>query len=74
MKNIMLEVPEEVDELDVKFLVAAILFDKGVLSSGQGAEMLGISRESFLNQVGNYGISVFGENQADLSKIKDLEL
>jgi predicted HTH domain antitoxin len=71
MKSMTLSVPEEVNEREVKMAVAALLFDKGILSSGQAAEYAGITKREFLEIVGNYGVSIFGETAEDLSNLHE---
>ena len=66
MKTLRLKIPEDVNEYDVKMTVAGVLFEKGILSSGQAAEFVGISKREFLETVGKYGFSIFGEAPADL--------
>ena len=44
MKIVTLQLPDEVNEKEVKMIVAALLFEQGVLSSGQAAELAGISK------------------------------
>jgi predicted HTH domain antitoxin len=68
MKTLTLSLPEEVNEQDVKMAVAAILFEKGTLSSGQAADFAGISKREFIETVGKYGVSIFGETVEDLKK------
>ena len=68
MKSLTLTLPEETNEQEVKMAVAAMLFDKGILSSGQAAEYAGITKREFLTTVGNYGVSMFGETPEDLVK------
>ena len=70
MKNIVLPVPDQTNEKEVKMLVAASLFDKGILSSGQAAEMVGISKRIFLETVGKFGVSIFGETADDIRSAK----
>lgn len=53
----------------MKMQVATSLFEKGVLSSGQAAELVGISKREFLETAGNYGVSIFGETSEDIEKI-----
>lgn len=69
MKVLTLQLPENVDLKDVKMLLAAHLYDKGILSSGQAAELAEISKRRFIETVGQYGVSIFGENVDDLEKI-----
>mgnify|MGYP006288019453 CR=1 FL=1 len=71
MKTLKVQVPDNVDETDVKMQIAAHLFAKGVLSSGQAAELVGISKRRFLENIGKYGVSIFGETPEDLQKIID---
>jgi hypothetical protein len=66
MKTVTISLPEDVNERDFKMAVAAILFDKAILSSGQAANFVGISKREFIESVGKYGVSVFGETSDDL--------
>jgi len=69
MKTLTLKIPDTVDERDVKMQVAAHLFEKGILSSGQAADLAGISKREFLENAGKYGVSIFGESMEDIEKI-----
>ncbi len=69
MKELTLQVPDTVDETNVKMLLAAVLFERGILSSGQAADMAGVSKRQFLENAGNYGVSIFGETVEDIEKI-----
>jgi predicted HTH domain antitoxin len=66
MKTLTIELPDEVDEKEAKMTVASALFDKGILSSGQAAKFVGITRREFLETVGEYDVSIFGETEEDL--------
>jgi predicted HTH domain antitoxin len=55
-----------VSDFEVKMIVAAKLFELGKLSSGQAAEMAGLSKRAFLEVVGKYGVSVFGYEISDI--------
>jgi len=66
MKTLTIQLPEEVNEHEIKMAVAAILFDKAILSSGQAAEFVGITKREFIETVGKYGVSIFGETAEDL--------
>ena len=74
MKTITISLPEEVELDKVKMIIAASLFEQGILSSGQAAEIVGITRRKFLEEVGKYGVSIFGETAADIEKVGDIEL
>ena len=69
MKTLTIKLPDTVDEMDVKMQLAAQLFEKGTLSSGQAADLVGISKREFIENVGKYGVSIFGENVEDIDKI-----
>lgn len=69
MKALTLQIPDSVNEMNVKMHLAAILFEKGILSSGQAAELAGISKREFIETVGSFGVSVFGEDTNDIQKI-----
>ena len=66
MKIITLNLPEEVNEKDIRMAVAAILFEKAIFSSGQAAEFVNITKREFIETVGKFGVSVFGETLNDL--------
>ena len=69
MKTLTLQLPDNVDEKVVKMQLAAHLYDKGIMSSGQAADLVGISKREFIETVGQYGVSIFGESIDDLEKI-----
>ena len=72
MKAITINLPEEVELDKVKMIIAASLFEQGILSSGQAAEIVGITRRKFLEEVGKYGVSIFGETVEDIEKVGDI--
>lgn len=74
MKTIIINLPEEVELDKVKMIIAASLFEQGILSSGQAAELVGITRRQFLEEVGKYGVSIFGETAEDIEEVSDIEL
>lgn len=69
MKTLTLNIPDSVSDSDVKMQLAAQLYEKGVLSSGQAADLVGISKREFIESIGKYGISIFGESLEDLEKL-----
>ncbi len=66
MKSITLYLPEEVNEKEIRMAVAAILFEKAIFSSGQAAEFVNITKREFIEAVGKFGVSIFGETKNDL--------
>ncbi len=71
MKILSIKKPDSVNESELKKQIAAILFEKAIMSSGQAAELIGISKREFLENVGKYEFSIFGENIDDIEKIVD---
>ncbi len=69
MKTLTLQVPDSVDEKDIKMKLAAYWFSTGIISSGKAAELTGLTKREFLENVGKYGVSVFGETVTDLEQI-----
>lgn len=53
-------------DFDLKMLFASKLFEEGMITSGQGARMVGISRRSFVELLGRYGVSAFQTEEDDL--------
>lgn len=69
MKTITINIPDSVDELDVKMQLAAHLFEKGIMTSGQAADLVGITKREFIENLGKFGVSIFGESIDDIEKI-----
>ena len=57
-----------ISEEKLKMIVAAKLFELGEVSSGQAAEMAGVSKREFLEKVGEYGVSIFGYDSDELRR------
>jgi predicted HTH domain antitoxin len=66
MKTMTLEIPDNLDERETKTLFAAKLYEKGSLSLGQAAELAGYSKRTFLELLGNYGVSFFEYPEMEL--------
>lgn len=60
--TVELKLPKSVDvsDFEIKMIVASKLFELGKLSSGQAAEVAGLSKRAFLELLGKYNVSVFG--------------
>ena len=66
----------ELDETELKWRLAAKLFDEGEITSGQAAIIIGVSKRDFILGVGRLEVSVFQytpeELEADVrSAMKD---
>jgi len=73
MRKLTLEIPEDLDlkDKEVVMLLAGKLYEQGRLSLGQAAELAGYSKRTFMELLGNYGISVFNYPPEEL--VKDVE-
>ncbi len=59
--------PEEFEQ-ELRFLVAAKLYEMGRISSGRAAALAGVGRIEFLNSLGRYRISVFNYPLEELER------
>lgn len=69
MKTLTLKIPDSVNEMDFKMQLAAQLYEKGIMSSGQAADLAEISKREFIENIGKYGVSIFGESVEDIDKV-----
>ena len=60
--------PDNLDlkDFDLSMIVASKLYEDGRLSSGQAAEMVGLSKRAFIELLGQYGVSVLSQSIHDL--------
>jgi hypothetical protein len=65
--SVLTSLSEEQVRSIVQEALVARLYDQGLISSGQGATMLNISRSDFLDLLGKYGVSYF-DDQIDFAK------
>ena len=70
MKSLTIQLPETLDmnEKELATALAAQLYEMGKLSMGQAAELAGYSKRTFMELLGNYGVSVFNFPPEDLVK------
>ena len=66
--TIELSLPKSVDvsDFELKMIVASKLYELGKLSSGQAAEVAGLSKRAFIELLGKYNVSVFGYDENEL--------
>lgn len=66
--KITLNIPENVElkEFDFIVYVATKLYEDGIVTAGQAAEMAGLSKKSFVEILGKYGVSLFSQSEDDL--------
>jgi len=70
MRKLIVNIPDtlDLDEKDLLMVLAAGLYEHGKLSIGQAAELVGLSKRTFMELLGKYNVSVFNYPASDLSK------
>lgn len=53
-------------EFDLKMMFASKLFDEGLITSGQGSKIVGVTRRTFIELLGKYGVSAFQTDEDEL--------
>jgi len=68
MRKLQLNISDSVEKNDseLAMIIAAKLYEDGVLSSGQAAELAGLSKRTFIEMLGKYGVSVLSSSVEDL--------
>jgi predicted HTH domain antitoxin len=69
MRTIQINIPDDVNlkDYDFSMIIAAKLYEDKILSSGQAAEIAGLSKRTFIELLGRYGVSVFYNSISDLN-------
>ncbi len=70
MKSITITIPNTVDldDKEALMVIATRLYEKGKLSLGQAAELVGLSKRAFMEILGTYGVSVFNYSASELDR------
>ncbi len=73
MKVITLNIPDSanIDDKEVAMILAASLYERGKLSLGHAAEVAGLTKRTFAELLGTYGVSIFNYPATDI--IKDVK-
>jgi predicted HTH domain antitoxin len=68
MKTLTIQIPDTVDfnNQEALMAIACGLYGKGKLSLGQAAGLVGLSKQAFMEILGDYGVSVFNYSPEDL--------
>ncbi len=68
MRTIQLHIPDEINlkEYDFLMIIASKLYEDGTISSGQAAKIAGLSKRTFIELLGRFGVSVFSSSLTDL--------
>ncbi len=70
MRTVKFNLPDnlELDEHEVAMLLATRLYEQGKLSLGQAAELVGLTKRTFAELLGKYGVSIFNHPASDLER------
>ncbi|MCB9295407.1 MAG: UPF0175 family protein [Lewinellaceae bacterium] len=70
MSVFQIQIPDSVkiNDFELKMLIASKLFEDGKLSSGQAADIVGISKRAFIEILGKYNVSIFGYEYGELEE------
>jgi predicted HTH domain antitoxin len=68
MQTLKIDLPDfvDVDKKELIMMLASKLYEEGKLSLGQGAALAGVTKRTFMELLGNYGVSVFNYNAKEL--------
>ncbi|TVR78184.1 MAG: UPF0175 family protein [Chitinophagaceae bacterium] len=68
MKTIQIDIPDNLDlnEREIKMLLASRLYENGKLTIGQAAQMVGLSKKAFMEILVDYGVSIFNYPPSEL--------
>lgn len=69
MKTVTVEIPDSVhlDKKEAAMILAVKLYEQGMLSSGQAAEMAGYSKRAFLESLGKYNVPLFTYDPTEIA-------
>jgi predicted HTH domain antitoxin len=56
----------DINAMDMQIFLAAKLYETGKLSLGQAAAAAGLSKRTFTELLGKYGVSLFSQNAEEL--------
>ena len=70
MRTLTIQLPATVDldDKEAKMALASKLYELGKLSLGQAAELAGYSKETFMELLADYGVSLFNYPAEELEE------
>ena len=70
MSTVIINIPESVNSkaFDFTIYVAAKMYEDSLITSGQAAEMVGLSKRAFIEVIGKCGVSLFNNSIEELKK------
>jgi len=70
MQTLQIQLPDliAINQQEIKMLLASKLYENGLLSVGQAAELAGFSKRTFMELLGNYQVSVLNYSPDDIQQ------
>ena len=70
MKAVTLQIPEDVilKDWEMQMILAAHLYENGIITAGQGAEMVEVSKQTFIELLGKFGVCYFNQSPEELEE------
>ena len=68
MKTIQLNIPDmvDLDEREAKMLLASRLYEKGKVTLGQAADLVGLTKRAFMELLSDYDVAVINYPPSEL--------
>ena len=68
MRTIQLNIPDslDIDDREAKMLLVSRLYERGKLTLGQGAAIVGLSKTTFMELLADYGVSLINHDVSEL--------
>lgn len=68
MQTLQIQLPDSIniETQEIQLLLASRLYEKGLLSVGQAAQMTGLSKRTFMELLGRYQVSVLNYPAEDI--------
>jgi predicted HTH domain antitoxin len=68
MQTLQIQLPDSVtiETQEIQMLLASKLYERGLLSVGQAAQMAGLSKRAFMELLGHYQVSVLNYPAEDI--------
>ena len=70
MKTLNIDIPDtfELSDREVKMALASKLYETGRLSLGQAAALIGYSKQTFMELLADYGVSLINHSPDELDE------
>jgi predicted HTH domain antitoxin len=70
MRTLTIQLPDTVDldDKEARMALASKLYELGKLTLGQAADMVGFSKETFMELLADYGVSFFNHSADELDE------